>query len=392
MKLQVCRQFACPQVPSNDWTAAAIVVTHSAAAVEMLLERQRDVIQRRTQGVMELLQTWLATRIDFETAWDLSFGRVLRALESDEVDAVDVLAEVALGLMAQGRPGRWVATLCEERRLCWERRWLLPAASEISVDSDGTAATLGSKMRDGKWSITFHRDAAGWLTEGAKRLIQVGARRPITLFSSEAVPRDMIVEDDFHSIFEFPPITPAVAQSFSAGLEILDRYAPEYLEWVERVLRGVLVCRCCQDSRTRSSSWMHAPGIVLVSWSANPIEIAEMLVHESCHQYFYLVSRLGAVVDGSDTQEYYSPAVQRNRPLSKILIGYHAFANVLLFYRTLLRNGLAGHPYCGPIEARLTAELEALEQPLRDNQALTSIGLDLCQPLMERLREARQGP
>lgn len=342
---------------------------------------------RRTHGLMDFLEAWLPTEIDFETAWDLSFGRVLRALESDEVDAVDVLVEVALRLAARGRPGRWTATLCEERRLCWDGRWLLPAASDISIDSNGTAAAVELSAQDGgRFRVTLHRDDQGSLA--GEPLIRVGVHRPITLLPSEAVPHDMIVEDDFHSIFEFPPITPAMAQPFSAALEILDRHAPEYLGWIEQVLRGVLVCRC-QESRTRSSSWMHGPGIILASWSVNPIEIAEMLVHESSHQYFYLVSRLGPVVDGNDSQFYYSPAVQRSRKLGKIVIGYHAFANVLLFYRTLLRNGLTGNQYCAAMEARLSADTEVLEKPLRDNPALTAIGLDLCEPLREQLREAR---
>ncbi len=134
---------------------------------------------------------------------------------------------------------------------------------------------------------------------------------------------------------------------------------------------------------------MHAPGIVLVSWSADPVEVAEMLVHESSHQYFHLLSRLGKVDDGSDEGEYFSPAVQRSRPLSRILIGYHAFANVLLFYRALLRNGFTDDPHCRATETRLCHDVELLELPLRDNPALTQIGRDLTQPLMEQVRESR---
>ncbi|WP_437730005.1 aKG-HExxH-type peptide beta-hydroxylase [Sorangium sp. So ce1335] len=381
------RQFSCPE-RSGDDRATFIAVAHGTASVEMLLSQKRDLLRSRSHGLVETLERWLGTTTDFETTWDLSFGRVLRALESDDVSAVDVLVDVALRLAARGFPGRWAATLSEGRRLCWDGAFVLPAAREVSLDSSGAAAALELKGVDGgRFVAALHREENGWSAEGLERLLQVGRRRPITLFPSDAVPRDMIVEDDFHSIFAFPPVTPDVAQPFADALELLARHAPVYLTWVERVLRGVVVCRC-QESRTRSSSWMHAPGIVLVSWSANPIEIAEMLVHESSHQRFYLVSRVGPVVDGSDAQQYYSPAVQRHRPLSKILIGYHAFANMLLFYRTLLRSGLAEDPHCRALEARLTAEVEALERPLRDSPALTDIGRDLCQPLMERLREA----
>jgi len=379
------RHFSCPQVQGEERTATLIAVTHGVSAVEILLERDWALVSERAQGLAELLSGWVTTKTDFKTTWDMSFGRVVRALESSAVDSVDVLAEVALRLAACGYPGRWTATLCEERQLYWDARWLLPTAREIMVDSSGTTATVELKLLGGEhWATTFRRNDQGWLTEGVERLSQVGVRQPITLLSSQAVPRDMIVEDDFHSIFEFPPITPDMVQSFSEAFAILSRYAPEYLTWIERVLRSVLVCRC-RASRTRSSSWMHAPGIILVSSSTNPIEIAEMLVHESSHQYYYLISRLAAVVHGADTREYYSPAVQRSRPLSKILVAYHAFANILLFYRALLRNGLAEDAYCQAMEARLSTEVEELEQPLRNSSDLTTVGVDLYEPLMEQL-------
>lgn len=383
------RRFSCPQVAAYDWMEA-IAVVHGVAALEMLIDRKRDEILHRSEGLLELLEGWLGSRTDFETVWDLSFGRIMRALESDEVDPVDVLVEVTMRLGSQGVVGAWSATLSEERRLCWAECWLLPTASQISLACDEASAAVKLTAPNGsRSSAEFRRMGQRWAADGVEQMIQLGDSRRITFLSAQAVPRDMIFEDDFHSIFEFPQVTSELVRPFSAALEIIGRGAPEYFGWVERVLRGILICRC-QESRTRSSSWMHAPGVVLVSWSANPIEIAEMLVHECSHQYFYLLSRLGPVVDGSDTQHYYSPAVQRSRPLGKVLVGYHAFANILLFYRKLLRNGFAEDPYCKSMEARLSAEVEILEGPLRDNPALTAFGRDICEPLIERLSE--RGP
>jgi hypothetical protein len=384
--------LACPQVSGSESLLATIAVTHGVGVVEMLLDRQREAVAQRTRGLREVLHKELTGRLDFETTWDRSFGRALQALGSDEVDGVDALVEVALRLAAQGQPGCWTATLREQRRHCWGDRWLLSAAREISVDSDGTAAMLRVTTPAGDCIETLFQRSNGqeWFTQNAERLIQVGTRRPITLFAAEAVPPDMVMEDDFHSIFEFPPITFDVVQPFSEALELLERHAPEYMVWVERVLRGVLVCRC-HESRTRSSSWVHAPGVALMSASDNPIVLAEMMVHESSHQYYYLASRLGATVNAGEgePQRYYSPAVQQDRPLSKILIGYHAFANMLIFYRTLLRNGFAGHAYCTEMEARLSAESEILARPLRDSPLLTTIGRDLFEPLQDQLGEPR---
>jgi hypothetical protein len=366
-------------------------VTHGKGTIQILLNNSGELLRGRTEGVAEFLEEWLADAVDFETVWDLSFGRALRALESDEVDPVDALVEVALRVGARGHSGRWRATLSDDLRLRWDTRWLLPAACEIAFlrdDAGGVCLELQNRNSE-SLGIGLTREGELSPNGAAEPIVRVGATQPIALLPEYAVPHDMIVEDDFHSIFEFPPITETIFQPFGAALKILEYHAPEYLEWVNGVLRGVLVCSCT-DSRTRSSSWMHAPGIVLASWSTNPITIAEMLVHESSHQYFHLLSRMGDVDDGTDVREYFSPAVQRNRPLSRILIGYHAFANVLLLYQSLLRNGLAEDPYCRAMERRLCADVGALELPLHDNPALTDIGRDLIRPLAEQLDQSRR--
>jgi HEXXH motif-containing protein len=315
----------------------------------------------------------------------MSFGRVLRALESSEVDAVDALAEVCMRLASMGYAGRWETTLSCDRRLLWDMRWLLPAARTLCVDSDGTTAVIRLEPSRGRaMQAILQRDTTGWVTDQAERLVEVGAGRSIALLPSYAVPGDMIAEDDFHSIFEFPPITAALAQPFASALDLLALHVPLYQRWVEDVLRGLVPCRC-NLSRTRSSSWMHAPGIVLISTGSDPVTIAEMLIHESSHQYFHLLARLGPVDDGSDQQEYFSPAVGRPRRLSRILIGYHAFANVLLFYRTLLQTGFGANEICVVNEARISHDVERLSIPLRDNTALTPLGRDLVEPLMRQL-------
>ena len=59
----------------------------------------------------------------------------------------------------------------------------------------------------------------------------------------------------------------------------------------------------------------------------------EMLIHETSHLYFHLLSTLGKLA--SDTEQYFSPFPQAMRSLEPILLGAHAFTNVLAFYRDL---------------------------------------------------------
>lgn len=364
------RSFACPQVPGGESILATIAITHGAVVVEQLIERDRDAIASRSQALLEAMDAGLAGWLDCETAWDRSFGRALQALGDDAIDPVDAVVDVALRLLVQGQPTRWSATLREPRRRCWGDQWLLPAAREIVVHSDGAiAALLLVTPRGDEIELLLRRDELGWRADHADRLIQIGTQRPIALVSAEAVPADLVTDD------EFPPITPDLAQPFADALDVLEHRAPEYMAWVDRVLRAVLVCRCT-GGRTRSTSWMHAPGVILMSASDNPIALAERMVHESSHQHYHIASRLGATVEGDD--------VERERSLNRILIEYHALGNLLLFYRALLWNGMST-PSCAEREAELASDADTLAAVLRDNPWLTAIGRDLFEPLHEQV-------
>ncbi|HEX5707813.1 MAG TPA: HEXXH motif-containing putative peptide modification protein, partial [Pyrinomonadaceae bacterium] len=110
-----------------------------------------------------------------------------------------------------------------------------------------------------------------------------------------------------------------------------------------------------------------------------------MLVHESSHLYLHLLCRLGPINDGTDKTLYYSPAVRRPRPLERILVAYHAFANMSLLYRLCMEVGIDDEGYCALNQEKTLPQLEQLEAPLLDNPALTPIGRALFEPLYRRL-------
>jgi HEXXH motif-containing protein len=66
-------------------------------------------------------------------------------------------------------------------------------------------------------------------------------------------------------------------------------------------------------------------------------------------------------------------------------VGYHAFANVLCFYREAIERCPGDRAFLQACAERLIPDLVELEGPLRDNPALTLIGRQLCQPLIAAL-------
>jgi HEXXH motif-containing protein len=174
-------------------------------------------------------------------------------------------------------------------------------------------------------------------------------------------------------------------RDFLAAYELLAQYAPCYLPWVLRMVNVLLPLHAAPGySESGSSDFL--PGVVGASVNTSALRLAELLVHEGTHQYFHNLTGLGRVDDGSDQELYYSPVVRTQRPIDRILIAYHAFANILLFYRLCLENGIPDSQRCEREIALSLAQLEMLARPLRQTRALTPIGQAMFLPLDERMR------
>jgi HEXXH motif-containing protein len=179
---------------------------------------------------------------------------------------------------------------------------------------------------------------------------------------------------------------PAAPQRLAQAANLLRSVSPDYLSWVDRVLRYVIPLG--GGPRTvNSGSSESQPSVIHGSFGCPVTARAEILIHEATHQYFHLTTRLGPVDDGSDTTEYYSPIKRRGRTIRYILVAYHAFGNVLLFYRTCrMRGYLDEDGYCSESERELAPQLKQLEAALRGTTGLTPLGRALWEPLADRIR------
>lgn len=93
-----------------------------------------------------------------------------------------------------------------------------------------------------------------------------------------------------------------------------------------------------------SVSFASRPGILFMSWAPKASTIAEALVHESDHQYFYMLAREGEVWanDHCAAQAVYrSPWRDDARPLDGLLRGASAFVRVAEFWAAVGNLGIA---------------------------------------------------
>jgi hypothetical protein len=376
------RGFACPQEELDEAFLRGIAVEYARGFTSLFLEKYKIELDRRGQGLSPLLEKWLKQEEDFDTVWDVAFASVRKAvLFHDPSSVLRRAATLGLRLHQRSLPGHWCTELGPPTRLRWGK-WLLPKASWISVSCSEKRASIRTRHRGDETLTTLWRIGHEWHAAGADDLPVVNAEKyQLILFFSNAL--DSIEFAEGKSIVS--EVRPErIASASREAVSLLRTHASPYLRWVARVIRCVIPVHA-KRSMIRSGSDFDLPGTIQMSFRTSAVALAEMLVHEASHQYFHVLCRLGDLTDGTDSQLYYSPVKRMKRSIYNILLAYHAFANVLLFYRLCRANGLDDDGYALHNEEDLIPQLEQLETPLRTTDALTPLGRALWKPLAARI-------
>lgn len=376
------RGFSCPQEQLDQSLLEAVVVEFAREMTHRFVEKYRAEVARGRASLGDFILSWTESEANYETAWSLEFGEVSKmVLTHDPGDLHLHAAALGLRLAECGQSGEWSFSLGCRSRLRWGR-WLLPEWDGISLASDGTEAELQLSLGADRLSLALSRDAEGWNAPGAEGLNYFGssAHRIIIL------PRHAIAIASFRELWPMVAdgLDADMARTGARALDLLDRHAPVYRVWVERVIRHVIPLHF-EKSFISSGSEAGQPGVIHMRYYPNAMATAEILVHEATHQYMHILCRLGDIDDGSDRRLYYSPIRQAERPLWAIVIAYHAFANVLLLYRLCRESGIEDDGYCTKQESLLLPQLRELQRILANNHALTDVGRGLVEPLTERI-------
>jgi HEXXH motif-containing protein len=357
-----------------------VLVLRAQQSLALYLDRWRRAIARHL-GLAEFLSAWASNSVDPASAWDLTHGRIFRALHSDDRQLAESAGiALAVHLMAHGASGDWRTETVESAQHVFGG-WLLPAADNIRAEADADRVTFSLESANQHVEVVFTRKRGDWICQGPAMQIPRVGRGSIRLRSRAALRHD-----------EFPDVAADGEYSVS-GVEVdalkttlatLRQHSPPYARWVHGVLRDLAVFPGTVE-RLRSGTASNQFGLSYVSTCDNAVALSESLVHESSHHYYHIARWLGPVQDGSDERLYYSPAVQRERPLDRILLAYHAFANVILMYRDYRAAGYDVDDYARVNERALLGDVKTLDAPLRDNPALTVVGRGLYEPLRKRL-------
>jgi HEXXH motif-containing protein len=261
-------------------------------------------------------------------------------------------------------------------------RYVLTNLRAFTFTSDGRVAELTSI---GVPARTFTHIDGEWVGEGERLEVVGGTRGPVSILPSLPNGFDLptnLVSANTHD---------GAREAYESAYALLATYAAPYRAWVDRVVHS-LVPIGLPAGRLLSSSFVDIPSVVALSFGSLPINLADCLVHEASHQHFYALTQLGRVDDGTDTGLYYSPGPRTERPIDKILLAYHAFANILLFYRYARAHGFTDDGHTLRMERSCEDSVAQLTKPLESTRALTPIGRALFEPLATRLSSAHERP
>jgi hypothetical protein len=378
------RQFSHPVETVREQVFDTIAAAHGVSVVLKLLELHGGTISRISTGLADSLASWTARPVSLETVWDIAFGRALLALKEGRLDIGDVATRLGVRLAEQGHAGSWAADVSATHFVIG--RSLVRNATRVEVELRVPGEGMIAIHCAGGGCVRLTRSHDGsWCGDGGVLLRRAGTDLGFTLLPADALPNDAPTGAALKECLPVAGVTDAMQRVFEDGLRLLQDLAPAYVPWVTRVIHGVVVCSIDGPYHLVSGSWEDIPGLIHLSCPHVPVDMAETLVHEAAHQYFYMLERVGPIDDGSDTVLYWSPPIRMNRPLSRILMAFHALVNALQVYRAVRAANTPDTPYVLANEPALRGAIETLNRPLRENQALTALGRGLYGPLAELL-------
>lgn len=375
--------FSFPHDPNLVAFAGEVSRQDGVLRIERALEAHATALTSHGEGVAALLAAWCE---DPEARfWHPALGTVRAACPTTGAGAPLPLVDLGIAATLAGRPEPWSFSLASAESLLVHDQvlhqvirgevWVRTHTANFRfVRSDGREQ-LVVLQRDPEgldWSVIEAPSDAGptclaWEDHAAPRLV------PGSLWGGLATWRG--------TKFVEPGDLDQASRCLADGHAVLQAHAPRFVPWVQDVVpflapsltRGVQ--ESCSDRRL--------PGFLTISVSSRPIITAEMLVHEASHQWCFLLERLGPIDDGTDERCYHSHLAKRARPVSRVLLAFHALGNMILMYRQCLEAGFVDE---GHVERRLPemeAGLQEMHTSLSSSPALTDVGRALWLPLAE---------
>jgi HEXXH motif-containing protein len=374
----ICQSLSCPSRASDDGLLEVVAQQNFAAVSELVIKRYGELLDSSGDGIVPALREVKAgAEVDFETAWSPGVGPMVRGIQN--ADFQSVRFGVAQALLHGYSRGYLVPF-----RMQFERPYRLLASGALLPPADAIDVTVTGDEPVARLSLADHvRTIAlgGVVSDVTPENSGIESLPAIRIGNAELLlpPAGALEGQTPENIG--PVASPEAAAEVERSLELLARVSPPYYGWVAKVMRRLAVVPS-RDKGVGSGTVKGDCGASYITSGAKPVVVGEMLIHESSHQYFNLATGLGPVADPDFLEEFYSPFPRKMRRLDRLLLAYHAFANVLIYYDDCLRQGAATARQLG--QDQLADDVRHTEAILDQHRGhLTALGKDFFAPLFE---------
>ena len=378
--MEVFRTLSTPLEGNYRWLAAELATLHYAAFCQRVADRDGGGHHR--EPLSQLLEK-VSSRPPSLGCWTPEASIIFAGIKppgaspghiasDDWLRAQALLSGVALGLLDDVE----LALDVDQPLLLCGRA----LSGRLSLQADGQRIVVceadGTRTH---WCRIAERDGTPvWNDEQAPDSFVMRDGRPAIRLVGEGWHASPWIQDTFRVQAPSADMAPQI----EAALDLLQDIAPDHAAWVCCLLKEITPLRRPAANTIASNSSALRMGGIDLAVPANALETAEMLVHECTHQYYHMASWLGpTVVPGAGS--YYSPLKHCNRPLDRILLGYHAFGNAMMVFDRMAASGLQDQ-----IRIRwetVAGYLRELSVPLQDGAELSELGQALFHPLRARL-------
>lgn len=328
-----------------------------------VLSRLRRAANPATGGNADAPDLSAPSIAEAETAWSPEIGAAFAAVRRGRRE--HAVLQAALGLAAHGPRRSWRLNLPEPTPVSFAGHRLV-AQGLVSCRGDGDNVVIGLVAEGQAVELPFQRTGQGWRLDASTRAL-AGAPAFLSCpgFEDRYVLAAANVEDDAGD--ELPPWPPgpcvgaapgAAAAQTSRALELIKSLGEHYREWLAPMFRGVVASHRKVSTLNRSASCPEQPGVIHVAFPVDHEQLAEMLVHEVSHQYFFLIGYASPLTSTEDENLYYSSLKKLPRRIDRILLALHATANMAVFWTDLIETH-------GATPARLHFQSMALDHTRR---------------------------
>ncbi|MDC8758312.1 aKG-HExxH-type peptide beta-hydroxylase [Janthinobacterium fluminis] len=347
--------------------------------------------------VMTLMPTTAA-------AWQPELGATLRKSSTGSTEAAVIHALFALHALRV--PASWDFVLTAPLRLSVAGH-IFDAAGHISVQAKPDSITI-ARLDSALEPLTLHWSEAGLRYCGvlppespwqycAPTFLGRKDFEHIYLQSWREPAPDTVPE----IIVQWPIPLLAGADAELAGncaaqvadaLDLLAQAGPHYLPWLKPLFRGIATCPLIAPNMRQSGSFSWHSGVFSCGFPLSTEFLSEVFVHEMSHQHYLLISSIVPLTKKDAVEEiYFSTLKGKKRNLDKILLTYHATANMVLFWHDVIVGLGAATPRNVREREVMLRHTHGLAQVLSTVDGLTEAGRAMFHAQGELMNERGYG-